>query len=81
MVYLSKQLIRNSFKPDHIHLPLFNLLQSVSLSFSFLGFAIFSIKKKPSGLPSGGIVSVANLDPYDLDLDLWQYSLDRKKII
>ena len=26
-------------------------------------------------------VSVANLDPYDLDLDLWQYSLDRKKII
>ena len=27
------------------------------------------------------VTSVANLDPYDLDLDLWQYSLDRKKII
>ena len=25
--------------------------------------------------------SAANLDLYDLDLDLWQYSLDRKKII
>ena len=27
------------------------------------------------------ISSAANLDLYDLDLDLWQYSLDRKKII
>ena len=34
------------------------------------------------GLPRYVTVgSVANLDLYDLDLDLWQGSLDRKKII
>ena len=30
---------------------------------------------------SAETVMMANLDLYDLDLDLWQYSLDRKKII
>ena len=34
-----------------------------------------------TSLVGGNVFSVANLDLYDLDLDLWQYSLDRKKII
>ena len=37
-------------------------------------------KSEDSGIENS-IVSAANLDLYDLDLDLWQGSLDRKKII